>query len=246
MKSSKPHSNMHITPTERQYRFWEKLVECVFEACQIDNNEYSADSKNLADAIITLNKAWKLICRLPQIPFDYAIYRRKLTALGHFAIKRNDYKNAVEVANSLREIGKQCLSDEHPRRINPSDIALDIVELGIAAVIAGKDALENHIFITLLDFYYSAENGCDIYLLYALNLMAVILENNRFAKYDLSERVKNIGKSAIKKTLEYGTFDFPREVARIKWLLKEVDEIIKDTTPPFSKKKGSHQKKKTK
>lgn len=112
-----------------------------------------------------------------------------------------------------------------------------MVELGIDAVKTGKDDLADQLILSLRNFYNTAEDGQEIYLIYALNLMAFVLDNNRFAIEDLSKRIGEIDKTMIDEALEYSSDYLPRETARIKWFLEEVNKYSKSKSPPFSEKK---------
>lgn len=214
------------TPTELQYRLWKSLVENVSEVCRNEHDLYSADDKNISEAMTILNNAWQRTNHWRKTGFDYAVCTRAIKKLARYAIKK-DYENSVnEAARILGEIAPESISKPSTKtRISAADIASDMADIGIAAVKAGRDDLTDQYIVHLLHFFGLSKGKDKVYLFYVLKLMSFVWDKNRDALQDLSNTLREIENSEIRQTVKYSSRHFPRETARIKRFLEAGDKL---------------------
>lgn len=223
-----PGSDVNKTPTEMQYQLWKSLVESVSEVCRNEHDLYSADDKNISEAMRILNNAWQRTNHWEKTGFDYAVCTRAIKRLAFYAIRKG-YENSVnEAAGILGEITPGSISKPpHELRISAAEIASDMADIGIAAVKAGRDDLTDQYIIHLLNFFGLSKGKDKVYLFYVLKLMSFVWDKNEDALQDLSNTLREIENSEIHQTVKYGSRYFPRETARIKRFLEASDKLDK-------------------
>jgi len=209
---------MSSVPTELQYKLWKLLVENIYEVCQNDNDLYSANDRNVSEAVDILKNSFQLINHWGKSGFNYAVCTRTLKKIAFFAIKRNLRKSLNRAVVIMGKIGEQSILDKPKSRVSPFEIASDMADLGIAAVKLGKDDLTDHFIIQILNFYSISKEVR--HLFYMLNLISFIWGNNNDAIGDLDNRLRGISQREIDEAVQYGSVSFQRETVRIKRFLE--------------------------
>jgi hypothetical protein len=220
------------TPTASQYEWWKLLVENIYEMCYSDDHLYSANDRNLLEAIDILDKAWQLLSinHWSKTGFDYAACTKALKKLADWGIKKDYYRSVNRAVAVLKKIWEQCLaeqrlSDQPAHRTSPLEIAPYVAGIGISAVKEGKDDIAYQ-FIRYLFYFYETSQKKE-YLFYNLKLMSFIWDNNSDALEDLGYKLSNINKSEIDEAVKYGSICFQRENVRIRRFLDAWDEFKK-------------------
>lgn len=223
-------------PTAKQKESWECLIECVTDACTINNELYSANKTNILEALEVLQKAWQKMTSWEKSDFTYAELPILVTNIALYSIAKC-YNECVEKAVTiLAGSVMEYIPNSKPHYISPHDIAVFMGEIGVSAVKAGKHDLPDQIFLYMLLFYSIADentnqSGIDwnksgnFFLFEALNLMSFVWDNNNDALESLCQRLEGIDNEQIVETVKNGSKYFPIDTTRIKRFFKAVDNF---------------------